>query len=96
MATHIAKGKLVKGKGCTNHSIRRTAAQWAGRCNARELDVRNAGRWKTFEELAKYMSQGHVDRNKAREKAADKKDPIMKVWVFRPVTVADLDGRSQF
>ena len=31
---------VVPGKGCTNNSIRRSAAQWAGRCDGREVDVR--------------------------------------------------------
>ena len=33
-------------------SIRRTAAQWAGRCGARLCDVRNAGRWQTMKVTA--------------------------------------------
>ena len=48
-AKHFDQEKqvVVPKRGCTNHSIRRSAAQWAGRCDAREVDVRNAGRWKT-------------------------------------------------
>lgn len=38
-----------KPQGCSTHSIRRTSAQWAGRCGAREMDVRNAGRWQTMQ-----------------------------------------------
>ena len=91
-----SQGRVVEGNGCTNHSIRRTAAQWAGRCHAQEMDVRNAGRWKSMDCLSRYMEQGFVDRAKAVKKAADKKDPIFKLWVFRPVTVPGVDGRAQF
>jgi len=35
---------LTSGFGCTNHSIRRSAAQWAGRCDAKELHVCWVGR----------------------------------------------------
>ena len=80
--------------GCTNHSIRRTAAQWAGRCGAKEVDVRNAGRWKTMEELAKYMAQGHVDKATAQRKA-NGEDPIRKIWWFQPVTEGGICGKDQ-
>ena len=49
-----------------------------------------------MEMLAKYMELGFVDHKKAVEKAADKKDPIFKMWVFRPVTIGGVDGRGQF
>ena len=79
--------------GCSNHSIRRSAAQWAGRCGARELDVRCAGRWRTMQILAKYMAQGAVTRE-AYEDDEDgpQEDPIFKMWVFKRVTSAASGG----
>tara|TARA_B100000780_G_scaffold250519_1_gene196708 strand:- start:750 stop:1193 length:444 start_codon:yes stop_codon:yes gene_type:complete len=79
--------------GCSNHSIRRSAAQWAGRCGARELDVRCAGRWRTMQILAKYMAQGAVTRE-AYEDDEDgpQEDPIFKMWVFKRVTSAATGG----
>lgn len=81
-------------KGCTNHSIRRSAAQWAGRCGAQELWVRNNGRWKTMEELVKYMGQGAMVRDKAIEANGGGDDPIRQVWWYKPVTVASYDGND--
>lgn len=77
-------------KGCTNHSIRRSSAQWAGRCGARELDVRNNGRWKTMELLAIYMGQGAYKAAEAKE--AEGYDPLEKIWWWKPVTVAGFNG----
>ena len=53
----------VPAAGCTNHSIRRSAAQWAGRCDGRTHDVANNGRWKSFEEMMKYLAQGATIRH---------------------------------
>ena len=38
---------------CTNQSIRRSAAQWAGRCGSHIVHPRNTGRWKSLDMLAK-------------------------------------------
>ena len=85
---------LVQKWGCTNHSIRRSAAQWAGRCDAREVDVRNAGRWRTMEELAHYMAQGAMLSEKAMEASASGTDPIYDIWAFRPVCIASAGGQD--
>ena len=57
------------------------------------LDIKNNGRWKSLEELAQYYSQGSVQRNTAMEGGA--RDGIWGMWVWKPVTVAGLDGRDQ-
>ena len=88
------KQVLVQKWGCTNHSIRRSAAQWAGRCDAREVDVRNAGRWRTMEELAHYMAQGAMLSEKAMEASASGTDPIYDIWAFRPVCIASAGGQD--
>lgn len=77
----------------TNHSIRRTAAQWAGRCGAREMDVRNAGRWRSMAILAKYMAQGAVQREEYEDdEDGPREDPIFTMWVFKKVTSAAQGG----
>ena len=80
-------------KGCTNHGIRKTAAQWCGRCNGRIVDAKNNGRWKSVEELAHYLSQGAVDRQSNTERGH--KDPIWGIWVWKPVTLSGVDGKDQ-
>ncbi|KAL1528704.1 hypothetical protein AB1Y20_010038 [Prymnesium parvum] len=92
----FAKTKLYdleKKTGCTNHSIRRSAAQWAGRCGARELDVRNNGRWKTMALLALYMGQGPIAMAKALEEHDF--DPIEKIWWYQAATIAGINGLDQ-
>ena len=86
-------GGYHEKKGPTNHSIRRSAAQWAGRCGAREVDVRNTGRWKTMEELAKYMAQGAVDKIKAQRKVKGA-DPLRKIWWWQPTAEPGVCGRD--
>lgn len=78
-------------RGCTNHSIRRSAAQWAGRCGAGELAVRNNGRWKTLEMLMLYIAQGRTSNSHAKE-ANEGGDPIEKIWVFKEVHVESFNG----
>ena len=80
-------------KGCTNHSIRRTAVQWAGRCWVNALDAKNTGRWKTYDDMSDYFAQGGVDRAKAVEGATH--DPVLSMWVWKPNTVASYDGKNQ-
>ena len=79
-------------EGCTNHSIRRTGVQWAGRCWLNPIDAKNTGRWKTMQEMGKYFGQGSVDKEKAMEGAMH--DPILSMWVWKPNTVASFDGRD--
>lgn len=80
-------------QGCTNHSIRRSAAQWAGRCGAREVDVKNAGRWLSMEVMARYMAQGAQMRDDYEDDGRGE-DPIFSVWCFKKVTSATPDGRD--
>lgn len=79
-------------EGCTNHSIRRTAVQWAGRCWLNPIDAKNTGRWKTMQEMGKYFAQGSADKEKAMEGAMH--DPVLSMWVWKPNTVASFDGRD--
>ena len=79
-------------KGCTNHSIRRSSAQWAARCGATEMEIRNAGRWRCMEVLARYLAQGYQQRSEFNQEAEE--DPIIRVWLFHRVTVANVDGQD--
>jgi len=79
-------------KGCTNHSIRRSSAQWAARCGATEMEIRNAGRWRCMEVLARYLTQGYQQRSEFNQEGEE--DPIIRVWVFHRVTVANVDGQD--
>ena len=84
---------VTPSSGASSHSIRRSAAQWAGRCGAREIDVRNAGRWQSMLILAKYMAQGHVARaNYEDDEDHPQDDPIFRMWVFKKVAISSLSG----
>ena len=83
----------IPPKGCSSHSIRRSAAQWASRCGAREMDVRNAGRWRSMLILAKYLAQGAMQREAYEDdEEGPQEDPIFKVFVFKKVTSAAASG----
>ena len=86
-------GHKVPAKGVTNHGIRRSACQWAGRCHAREIDTANNGRWKTYTEMAKYMAQGAKTRMVHENDSGT--DPIFSMWVWKPVTVASESTRNE-
>ena len=64
------------------------------RCDAREIDVRNGGRWRSMEEMARFMAQGAYMSTKAREAAGNGRDPIFDVWVFRPVCISGEGGQD--
>ena len=80
-----ADGVRIPASGVTNHGIRRSATQWAGRCGGKQLDVMNNGRWKTLEEMAKYMAQGATMRKRHEQDSGA--DPIFSTWVWKPVTI---------
>ena len=80
-----AEGVKIDACGVTNHGIRRSATQWAGRCGGRQLDVMNNGRWRTLEEMAKYMAQGATRRRQHEQDSGV--DPIFSTWVWKPVTI---------
>jgi hypothetical protein len=45
-------------EACSSHSVRRSAAQWAGRCGADVCTIKNIGRWICLTHLLKYVSEG--------------------------------------
>ena len=48
-----------------------------------------------MEELARYMAQGARISERAREAAANGRDPIFDVWVFQPVTIGGESGQDE-
>lgn len=80
----------VKGKGCTTHSIRISACQWAGRCEPTMcVDARNNGRWKNVKQMLIYHRQGSAPLGYDRLS-----DPINNIWVWRPVTAPGADNQQ--
>jgi hypothetical protein len=79
--------------GVTNHGIRITSCQWAGRFNASPLDAKNTGRWKTYEEMAKYHGQGQRVRMEGGENGGV--DELKRMWPWKPVCLPGIDGRDQ-
>jgi hypothetical protein len=88
-----ADGSYIKPVGVTNSGIRRSAAQWAGRCAGREIDCANNGRWKTYTEMARYMGQG-AKRRQGHENDGGQ-DPIFSMWVWKPVAVGSESTRNE-
>lgn len=77
-------------ENCTSHSIRRSSAQWAGRCRASHSAARNCGRWKSMDILAKYIAQGNEKRKGYRTTV----DPVEKVWYFQDPTTGTDGGHD--
>lgn len=74
-------------QNCTSHSVRRSAATWAGRCKAQVPAVRNCGRWVSTETMFKYMEDGKTQYN--RNSQYGTVDPQQFIWVFKDPTVGD-------
>ena len=93
MTSRIWAAVGLHALGCTNHSIRVTACQWCGRCGGTVLDAKNTGRWKTTQEMSRYFQEGAREGTRLREGGG--KDPLLKMWIWRPCTIGGEDGRSQ-
>ena len=77
---------------CSAHSIRRSGAQWAGRCGA-DLDaILQGGLWVTYDNLLTYIQEGRLT---AKELVAEQgEDPIFKFWVWERTRFATTATRS--
>ena len=65
---------------CSAHSIRRSGAQWAGRCGA-DLDaIMQGGLWETYDNLLTYIQEGRLTAAELVSERGD--DPIFKFWVW--------------
>ncbi len=82
------------GQKVTPHGIRRTAAQWAARCNANNKQLLATGRWKTVQAVIVYVNQGQ-----AESFAADGDDPIYRIWPWKYAVIGaskdEWDGRDK-
>ena len=81
-----------RGHGCTSHSIRRSAAQWASRCGGRDSDVRNTGRWKGLKHLLRYLAQGAMTREDYEDDEVE--DPIFSMWVYKRTCSSRVGSRD--
>jgi hypothetical protein len=69
------------GVDCSSHSLRRSAAQWAGRCGASDNAVRDVGRWASWEACALYTAEGS---RRCKRLISDRGvDPIRTFWFFK-------------
>ena len=79
----------VPTDGVKNHGIRASAAQWAARCGASLIQIKNMGRWTNTDTCAHYSAQGNEMRDLATQGKAGKngeiEDPIKRVWWWAPV-----------
>jgi hypothetical protein len=71
----------------SSHSLRRSAAQWAGRCGLGELDIRDIGRWCSLDHVGRYVAEGQ--RLRAEMEFNHGIDPIVNFWVMSADTKFD-------
>jgi hypothetical protein len=82
---------LFKGAGlptCSSHSIRRSAAQWARRCGADIVVIRNVGRWVDLRNLLAYIAEAEMI-SRDRRRRNNGVDPVRNVWFFDTDTQCD-------
>jgi hypothetical protein len=76
--------KLFRAAGlgdCSSHSIRRSASQWARRCGADIVVIRNMGRWVGYANLFAYIAEAEkISRHKRR--CNNGRDPVWDFWMF--------------
>jgi hypothetical protein len=66
---------------CSSHSIRRSASQWARRCGADIVVIRNIGRWVAYSNLFLYIAEAEkISRDKRRRNNG--RDPAWDFWMF--------------
>lgn len=85
--------------GVTNHGwFRAGGAQWAFRCGANLLQVKNMGRWRALDVCAHYLAQGSAQSDLATTGPAGYKgevdDPLQRVWWWRPVAQRSVNGKD--
>ena len=89
----------VPPDGVKNHGIRASAAQWAARCGASLIQIKNMGRWQSTDTCAHYVAQGNEARDLATQgkkgQAGEMQDPIKSVWWWNPVASRPEGGRDQ-
>ena len=67
----------------TSHSVRRSAAQWARRCGADLVVIRNVGRWVSYTSLLYYIAEAEQAARAAMRKNNNSGiDPVIYYWIF--------------
>jgi hypothetical protein len=82
----LFKGAGVECEACSSHSVRRSAAQWAGRCGANIVTIKNVGRWETLLNLLRYVSDGVQVHTMAMQDSTSGVDPIFEFYPFNVKT----------
>ena len=71
----------IHGFDYTSHSIRRSGAQWARRCGADLIHVRNVGRWCDLKTILVYIAEGELLGRRAIRNN-NGADPVHLIWRF--------------
>ena len=79
--------KDTKKKKLRAHSLRVVGAQWAGRCGDKGMGAKQAGRWADMNMVAHYIAKGAKTAGEFAN--APEKDPIFKMWRWKPVTTGN-------
>ena len=90
--TPSAPGKPAQG--ITNHSVRKTAAEWAARCGATTTEIAATARWLCFATVERYHKQGKDVGEEKRQNNAGESDPIREFWIYRPTHRGTANGQS--
>ena len=80
--------------GLTCHSIRKTGAQWIGRCHGDSSDCMLAGRWNTPQMVARYIGDGHKRAHDFGEVGSEHQDPIYHTWFWKKTSRGGGSGNS--
>ena len=77
----------------SSHSVRRSAAQWARRCGADLVNIRNVGRWVSFKSLLFYIAEAEKQARIAMRNN-NNIDPVIYYWIFDTDTMIDTMDRG--
>ena len=77
----------------SSHSVRRSAAQWARRCGADLVNIRNVGRWVSFRSLLFYIAEAEKQARTAMRNN-NNIDPVIYYWIFDTDTMIDTMDRG--
>ena len=89
-----APGKPAQG--ITNHSVRKTGAEWAARSGGTLTEISATGRWLCVATVERYMKQGKDVGEEKRQNNAGAFDPIREFWIYRPTHRGTQNGQSSW
>jgi hypothetical protein len=73
---------------CSSHSIRRSAAQWARRCGADIVVIKNVGCWVDLRNLFFCITEAEK-KSRDKRRRNNGQDPVWDVWWFDTDTQDD-------